>query len=483
MIHLMRALRDAVAIQRSGLLHEVYYRSQFVQGLGFGRILLRLWPALHYTWVGVRTNKNPNAFFDTEAYREQLRELAGSGRGVNPLAHYVRVGAARRWPTGPRFDTAHYLDVSSAATGSLNPLVHFLEHGRGEGFAPTRLAATLRTIPEPQAHDFEEGRRWLQQALGPAPETLPTESALHSDVPVIRFEWDKGGWNNIRMQIEVMVCLAATTGRALILPAPDEWYLIPGARTHLFDFYDEDTFRSAVPTAQAGVPTPEEWRVPSDLSVLQTVRIARTAFAAQSHRASWFFPKSTRMFGCLAGIFGSDPDLYRLVHRALRLRSDLLDQAWILVERHGLEPGRVLAAHIRRGDFQYPEARHLNTEAIVQSLRRHGADAAGKVLIVSDAFDEELIAACRRQGWETVCWSETDPVDSKLAGVVDMLCCCAAWRFVGTPLSTFSTGIMRWRGYVSQVEGAHVDAAPRFTLDIDPSPWWAEVDPHAWLVT
>ena len=62
-----------------------------------------------------------------------------------------------------------------------------------------------------------------------------------------------------------------------------------------------------------------------------------------------------------------------------------------------------------------------------------------------------------------------------------MLCCCLGWRFVGTRLSTFSTGIIQWRGYVSRVEGAAVDAVPRFTSELDQVPWWARVDEHAWL--
>lgn len=482
MIQFLRALRDAITIQRSRLLQASYYRSQFVQGLGIDRILLRFWPALHYTLLGADTNKNPNAYFDTEAYR--ARQGEHGDQEANPLAHFLRRGATMRWPAGPRFDTGFYLDLEPQPPRDMNPLRHYLDRGRREGRPSTRLAATMRQFPVPRPFPLDEGRRWLQKGLGTSVNSESAPKPGRNAARFIRFDWDKGGWNNIRMQIEVMVCLAASFGRTLILPPPAEWYLIPSSRTHLFDFYDEDAFRAAIPTAAAGASPPEdEWRVPPQVSVLATVRIARNTLRAQDHREGWYFSRSTRMFGCLAGIFGSDADLYRQVHRTLRLRSDLLDAAWALIEEHDLTPGAVLATHIRRGDFQYPEARHLDTEAIVESLRRHGADAAAKVLIVSDAYDEELIDACRRRSWETVCWSESEAVDPKLAGVVDMLCCCTAWRFVGTPLSTFSTGIMRWRGYVSQVEGAHVDAVPRFTLEIDPSPWWAEVDPHAWLVT
>lgn len=42
----------------------------------------------------------------------------------------------------------------------------------------------------------------------------------------ITFEPDRGGWNNIRMNLENMFILAATTGRILVLPPPVPMYLL-----------------------------------------------------------------------------------------------------------------------------------------------------------------------------------------------------------------------------------------------------------------
>jgi len=187
------------------------------------------------------------------------------------------------------------------------------------------------------------------------------------------------------------------------------------------------------------------------------------------------------MFGWFATVLGSDIGHYALIHRAFRLRANLLDKASRLLEVHGLKPGGFLAAHVRRGDFQYDAMRYLSIEEIIEALYRHGADAAGSLLIVSDAYDEELLDACRGQGWNTVCWATEQSGDAKFAGVLDMLACCLAWRFVGTSLSTFSIGIIQWRGYMSRVEGTSVDAIPRFTAELDQIPWWATVDEHAWL--
>jgi hypothetical protein len=180
-------------------------------------------------------------------------------------------------------------------------------------------------------------------------------------------------------------------------------------------------------------------------------------------------------------VLGSDTGHYALMHRAFRVRADLLDKATQLLEVHGLKPGGFLAAHVRRGDFQQKAMRYLSTAEVVKALHRHGADTAGTLLIVSDAYDEELLDACRGRGWEPVCWATEHSGDAKLAGILDMLCCCLGWRFVGTRLSTFSTGIIQWRGYMSRVAGTRVDAIPRFTAELEQVPWWGAVDEHAWL--
>jgi len=446
-------------IHRSGLLHESYYRSQFHGELKGDRYLLRLFPALHYALYGALVSKNPNPLFDTEHYRDNNPDVDPSG--LNPLAHYLRYGAQKRLNPGPFFDTGYYLDQNPAlASSGLNPLLHYFRQGRQESRSPNPLIATLSCVEEPLAIDQAEGRKWFQQGLGTTSVGDP-RPALRPD-RVIRFEWDIGGWNNIRMQVEVMVCLAERYNRALILPAPSKWYLIPGSHSHLFDYFDEDAFSAAVPVAN-------------------TVRLNREEYLRQQDRESWYFPSATRMFGWYASILGSYTRDYALIHEAFRVRSDLLDRATQLLELHGLKPGGFLAAHVRRGDFQYNAMRYLSIEEIIEALRKHGADASSSLLIVSDAYDEELLDACRQQGWNPVCWATEHSGDARLAGVLDMLTCCLAWRFVGTRLSTFSNGIIQWRGYMSRVARSHLDAIPRFTSEYEQVPWWGTVDEHAWL--
>jgi len=55
----------------------------------------------------------------------------------------------------------------------------------------------------------------------------------------ITFEFDPGGFNNIRMSAEIVFVIAAVTGRTLVLPPPQTIYLLSdGTRTQsLNDFF------------------------------------------------------------------------------------------------------------------------------------------------------------------------------------------------------------------------------------------------------
>lgn len=80
-----------------------------------------------------------SAFFDSDWYLRQYPELRDNRLARrDPALHYYRHGAAQGLNPGPDFDTrwywANYPDVRS--TG-INPLVHFVLFGQGEGRSGT----------------------------------------------------------------------------------------------------------------------------------------------------------------------------------------------------------------------------------------------------------------------------------------------------------------------------------------------------------
>lgn len=67
----------------------------------------------------------------------------------------------------------------------------------------------------------------------------------------VTFEPDVGGWNNIRMQMETVIVFAAATGRTLVLPPDQPFYLLDKGSGHqnahhFSDFFPFDDIRRRV---------------------------------------------------------------------------------------------------------------------------------------------------------------------------------------------------------------------------------------------
>lgn len=75
-----------MAIKQSGLFDESWYRTQYPDVADAG-----IDPVEHYLWIGAQLGRNPAPTFDTRAYREQ--HAGNLPEGENPLLHHLRTGA------------------------------------------------------------------------------------------------------------------------------------------------------------------------------------------------------------------------------------------------------------------------------------------------------------------------------------------------------------------------------------------------------
>jgi GT2 family glycosyltransferase/SAM-dependent methyltransferase len=130
-------------------------------------------PLSHYLVIGAKKGLDPNPLFDTDWYLAHNRDVAKAK--TNPLIHYIERGAEEGRDPNPLFDTdwycATYPDVGKAGT---NPLIHYLEIGAKEGRDPHPLFDTewyLAQYPDaartnPLAHYLQFGAKEKQ---GPHP--------------------------------------------------------------------------------------------------------------------------------------------------------------------------------------------------------------------------------------------------------------------------------------------------------------------------
>lgn len=86
--------------------------------------------------------------FSARWYAETYGEVEITG--LDPVEHYLRLGAAIKRPPGPWFDTADYLEVTPEARSSeLNPVVHYEVHGHDSWWPGQRkFRAGVSTIPK-----------------------------------------------------------------------------------------------------------------------------------------------------------------------------------------------------------------------------------------------------------------------------------------------------------------------------------------------
>lgn len=96
-------------------------------------------PLAHFLSVGAGEGRDPHLLFDTSWYLARNPDVAAANE--NPLVHYVMQGADEGRDPHPLFDSTWYLERSPdiAAAAGVNLLTHYLAHGAGEGRHPHPL--------------------------------------------------------------------------------------------------------------------------------------------------------------------------------------------------------------------------------------------------------------------------------------------------------------------------------------------------------
>ncbi len=94
-------------------------------------------PLETFLWHGGPiAGRDPCPMFDSTYYKNRYPEAAEAG--VNPVIHYLQIGAQKGYWPHPIFDPDYYLKICGALRSSkLNPLIDFVTKGALEGLQPS----------------------------------------------------------------------------------------------------------------------------------------------------------------------------------------------------------------------------------------------------------------------------------------------------------------------------------------------------------
>ncbi len=124
----VRASRaDVEAIEATGLFDRAGYLARYPDVSAAG-----IDPVVHYLDIGAREGRNPCEFFDGDYYLASNPDVAAAG--LNPLLHFHEFGWRESRHPSAEFDVDWYIRAHLGAAGAQSdPLLHYLSTGRAMG--------------------------------------------------------------------------------------------------------------------------------------------------------------------------------------------------------------------------------------------------------------------------------------------------------------------------------------------------------------
>ncbi len=349
-----------------------------------------------------------------------------------------------------------------------------------------RMLRLLRSVVNQQILDSDATDYLYWRRVQSSGDALGSYQA-QSDKFVV-FDQYPGGFNNIRMSLELAAVAAFLLNRVLVLPPRTDFYLLEGEcgfedffdltdlgiETISFpDYCDEigvvqsaslpDTW-AAIRATEDKVLTVDDDLVANLLCLDDSQRfeagyedyaagrnsIALDPVQLQSH--SIFFPKNLLGNFYLTIYLGDRlKEVCRYVAAHIHYHESMFRTGYELVDHLG--DGNYAAMHIRRNDFQYKHL-FIDGETILNNIAPLLID--GEVLYIATDADDTAFLAPLKARYRVVFYSDlahlVDPgLDPNHIPCLEQLICTRARTFIGNPLSTLSSYIYRLRGYMCDV--------------------------------
>lgn len=400
------------------------------------------------------------------------------------------------------------LAVAGAGTASAARAAAPSAAAKAETASAVRGAVLAKNAPIPGLYEgwrsdptatLEVLSYWRRgEKVTPTPPSEPTKYLF--------FETDPGGFNNMRMAFEYIAAATALSGRTLVLPPTEGWYLLDwgplqakaeeedkmwlpvGTSSQYGDYWDVAGLRGAFSVLTASefwdlererlqLPERKEWfkvvnspdsgpwkrwlRTNAEISQA-SCEGNRAAIASSSSQLLHLPIRASdtgaerRVLGCVSGqshaehIFLRDHVYYvpAVVNTAARVVAEMGAFAYV-------------AVHLRRNDFQYRQAG--SARELADKFK--GVLETGEPLyIATDELDPAYVASFRsalhgHRVYSLVNFTEPrgpfraskfPNVDWKLTGLIEQVICVGARIFFSMPSSTFSGHIKTMRRYLGE---------------------------------
>lgn len=284
-----------------------------------------------------------------------------------------------------------------------------------------------------------------------------------------------GGFNNIRMSIEIAICMCYLTNRTIIFPPKQKMYLLDDECTvdelfetseilikHLtFDQFVElnpeinsleelkkhSTFIDRKFERECFVDTGCEL----DSKFIRNRNIIRLEEIIDDSKIIYFDKNLLGNF-YITILTDRQEELLYLIYKSVVLKKEVFDHT--LKALNNISNKTFYSTHVRRGDYQYKDlcigGQELNKN-IMEFI------PAGSSLYVStDHNVEDSLFDDLKNTFDCIFFKDIKKfigeVPSNWIPLIEMLMCSRGVSFVGMELSTFSSYIYRLRGYMNDIQ-------------------------------
>lgn len=285
-----------------------------------------------------------------------------------------------------------------------------------------------------------------------------------------------GGFNNIRMSLELAFCLAYLTNRTLILPNAYHVYLLEGTsdfstffdlRTpgikllSLVDYCEQEGInvsekelkeRSKVLDFDtvSTVINFEQVPVPKSFSKGKTILHADELFKDEK-----LIYLNKNLLGSFEQVIytAQQTELKQLVAKHIVYRNDIFDLAWQFINYIGDQT--YYSIHVRRNDFQYKHL-YISCDEIRNGLSN--IIPSGSTLYIATDLKDKSFFEPLQDHYSIIFYNDIlenlnlDKFDPNWIPIIEQLICTRSIRFIGMALSTLSSYIFRMRGYMNDIE-------------------------------